>query len=454
MTDQRFDIALVNPFDYPEFVERVGYVPLAQMAVPLVTQFYVRDDSRYHTLEDLRGTIVAMPPAQTANARMAVRALYDNQVIPGRDVQLRYFNSHDSCIQQVWAGSASACGTARPPIRVFEQRMQAKLRAIFDTPPVPHVVFVAHPRVPAEQRTRLRELIVGWSENDAGRALLQNLGFPGFIAARPADYAVMRNYDPAVDVKASTVAPQGQLTLGVFPYIAPRLLAESFAPALPRLSAAAQLPVHLRSAASFDAFREGLTGGVYDLVVVQPFDFAHAAAHGYVPMAGMKSQLQGGFFVREDSRYRKLEDFKGQVIAMPPYDAAQSRLGRLALHDAGLNPGRDVRIDYRRDHGSCLQQVQQGAAAACVTSPMSLRMVPDEVSRKLRPVGSTAAIPGVLFMAHERIPAALRQRLQDEIGGWASSAEGRKILRSIGFGELGPVDVAAYRRMPNFEAGR
>ena len=144
---QNYDIALIQPFDYPSVVEQLGYIPLAQFAVPLVTQFYVRDDSRYHSIEDLRGSTIAMPPEPAANTRMALRALHDNQLIPGRDVEIRYFNSHDSCIQQVWAGTASACGTAKPPIQIFEKRMQAKLRAIYDTQSIPHVLFVANPRI-------------------------------------------------------------------------------------------------------------------------------------------------------------------------------------------------------------------------------------------------------------------------------------------------------------------
>ena len=177
-----YDIAMIQPFDYAEVVDKQGYMPLAQMSVPLVTQFFVRDDSRYQTLEDLRGSIVAMPPAEGANARMAMLALHENKLFPGSSVEVRHFNSHDSCIQQVWAGTASACATAKPPILVFEQRMQAKLRPIFASPPLPPVLYLAHPRVPAEHRAKLQALITGWSQTDEGRALLKRVGVPGDLA--------------------------------------------------------------------------------------------------------------------------------------------------------------------------------------------------------------------------------------------------------------------------------
>ena len=213
MVMRQYDIALIQPFDYPVVVEKMGYIPIAQMSVPLITQFFVRDDSNFKTIEDLRGSTIAMPPAQSANAIMAVRALFDNKLTPGTAVEVNYFNSHDSCLQQVWAGSASACGTATPPVLLFEQRMQAKLRAIYDTPPIPHILFVASPRVSAENRAKLQQLITGWNKTENGRAILKGLGFPGFVVAKPAEYAMMRNYITTTDVKKVTKSNTSELLL-------------------------------------------------------------------------------------------------------------------------------------------------------------------------------------------------------------------------------------------------
>jgi phosphonate transport system substrate-binding protein len=454
MAEQRYDIALVQPFDYLEAIEKQGYVPLARLAVPLVTQVFVRDDSRYRSLDDLRGTTVAMPPPQTANARMTLRALHDQGLVPGRDLQLRYFNSHDSCIQQVWAGTASACGTARPPIQIFERRMQAKLRPIFDTPPIPHVVFVAHTRVPAAARAKLRSLLLGLHETEQGRGVLKGLGFPGFAEPDPAEYEMLRHYDPLAGLAVADRPLGNELMLGVFPFLASRQLAENFAPTLPRLSQAADLPVQLRTASSFGGFIEALSRKAYDIVLVQPFDYGVATDHGYLPLAGMQARVRGSFFVRADSPYHRLSDLKGQVIAMPPPDAAQSRLALRALVAAGLVPGRDLTVDHRGTHDSCLNQVQLGLAAACATAPNTLIMVPTELARGLRPVGRSDEIPGLLFMAQARVPEALRRRLAAELIGWKDSEEGRAILTKTGLGALAAVDVRAYERLQETDGGR
>lgn len=454
VADRRYDLVLVQPFDYLETVEKHGYLPLAQLSVPLVSRFFVRDDSRYRTIQDLRGSTVAMPPAQTASARMTLRALHDHGLIPGRDLELRYFSSHDDCILQVWAGAASACGTAGPPIRIFEQRMQAKLRAIHDTPALPHLAIVAHPRVPAAQRDRLQALIIGWNQTASGRAMLQNLGLTGFVAPRPADYEVLRGY-PAADAVVHAARLLGKdLVLGVLPYLAPRQLAHNFAPALPALSRVSGLPVQFRSSSNFDTFAEALRRETFDLALLQPFDYAEAARHGYLPLAAMAGRVHGEFFVLEDSPFRRIADLRGHMLAMPPAASGFDRLGRQSLAAAGLTPGSDVQIDQRRSHDSCLQQVQRRVAAACVTSAYMRSLLPAEQARSLRSIGRTAEIPGLVFMVHERVPPAMRERIGAEIRGWKGSAGGRVILESIGVGELDAVDVEAYRHLPKLEGAR
>lgn len=446
-----YDIALIQPFDYPEVVEKLGYIPLARLSVPLVTQFYVRNDSRYHSLADLRGTTIAMPPAKAANSRMALRALYDNKLIPGRDVNIRYFNSHDSCIQQVWVGNASACTTTSPPLKVFEKRMQASLRSIYATPPIPHVIFVADPRVPAEDRAKLQQLILGWDQNAHGRAMLKDLGFPPFTAVKPGEYAVMRNYEPATDIATDSAGDARDFVLGIFPYLSTRQLVKNFAPLLPALTHAVEMPVHLRTASNFGGFSDNLAAGKYDIVLVQPFEFEKAVHLGYIPIAGMKDLAYGTFFVRKNSSYQRITDFKGKTIAMAPAESAQSRLGLRALRKAGLTPDRDVSIKYVNTHDACLREVQRGAAAACATSPIVLKMLPEDFANGLRQVGETEKMPGVVFLAHKRLSETTREKLQKEILSWKDSKQGHKILDSMQFGSFVQVNPDLYKNLSGME---
>lgn len=447
-----YDIALIQPFDYPRIVDEFGYIPITQLSVPLVSQIYVRSDSQYKNIYDLKGTTIAMPPAQAANSRMNMRALKDNNLIPGRNINVRFFNSHDSCIQQVWVGNASACGTAVPPIKIFEQRMKASLRAIHSTPSVPHILFVVHPRVAVKDREKLANYIINWKNNDKGRALLKNLGFPGFVKAKPAEYKVMSSYEsprPVVSVK--NYQQKKELTLGIFPYLSSRQLIKKFALVVPALAKSINKPFHIRSASNFGSFMDKVATSTYDVIMVQPFEYKKAIQSGYVPLAGMKNPLQAVFFVKQDSPYQKVSQLKNQNISMPPADAAMSRLGRHALVQAGLSLQRDIMIDYRKTHDACLSDVKRGSSKACVTTPKLPDMLPAAHTAGLRIIGKTPPVPGVLFLANKNLPKNTREKLQAEIVSWQNKEQGRKIIKSLGFGPFEKVDEKTYQNMPRLE---
>jgi len=449
LQQQKYDIALIQPFDYTTVVDQYGYIPLARLDTQLITQLIVRDDSHYKNIKDLRGTTIGLPPEQSANARMMLRALYEHKFIPGRDYKLRYFKSHDSCLQQVWTGEISACGTSQVPLHVFEQRMQAKFRSIYDSPPIPHTLFVAHPRIPAASRAKLQQLMINWSQTEPGRAMMKSLAFPGFVPVKAGDYAMMRSYDAAAKSAAKeSSATRKEIIFGAFPFISARMLAQNFSLALPALSKSTGQKILLRTGSNFDNFSIALAAAKYDFVLVQPFDYAKAASHGYLPIAGMQEELQGHFWVLDTSPYQQIADLKGKVISMPPRDSAQSRLGRHTLLQAGLKPGRDVTINYQKNHESCIQLTQSGETAACATSTFAVGMQHDNISRPLRSISESVTIPGVIFMAHKRLPAKVREQLQSEIFSWSENDEGGRILKAIGFGNFAPVNISDYQHMP------
>ena len=54
-------------------------------------------------------------------------------------------------------------------------------------------------------------------------------------------------------------------------------------------------------------------------------------------------------------------------------------------------------------------------------------------------------------MAHKRLSEQTRKQLQAEIVSWKDSVDGRRILQSIHFGSLVPVNVADYLNLPKLE---
>ena len=61
LAEGRFDIAVVQPFDYARAVDNYGYRPLARVDADLRAHFVVKTDSKYQSLADLKGSRVALP---------------------------------------------------------------------------------------------------------------------------------------------------------------------------------------------------------------------------------------------------------------------------------------------------------------------------------------------------------------------------------------------------------
>ncbi len=189
---QSYDIALIQPFWYVPAVDQFGYLPLARMEEPFTSLIMVLEESSLRSAEDLRGQVVATPPAFVPVTHMAIRALEAEGMVPGRDLELRAFKSVDSCFQQILIGSAIAC--VSPPFAppVIEEKLGVKLRVLMRSTSIPNLTFVIHPRVPEQDRMRFAEAILSWATSDSGRPLLRGMKTSRFVPAEDAEYDVVR----------------------------------------------------------------------------------------------------------------------------------------------------------------------------------------------------------------------------------------------------------------------
>jgi len=191
---QRYDIVLIQPFDYIGAFDKYGYLPLARDREPLAAVMMVKGDNPLQSLAALRGQTVALPPARAAVSYLAKIALLEAGLTPGESVRVKHFSNHDACLQQVLIGTAAACGTSWPVVRSFTLRRAASLRELAVTPAIPHVLFAVHRRLPVQDRERLLEVILGWQMTAKGRRFLTVAGRLGFVKAEDADYDIVRDY--------------------------------------------------------------------------------------------------------------------------------------------------------------------------------------------------------------------------------------------------------------------
>ncbi|MDP3701112.1 MAG: phosphate/phosphite/phosphonate ABC transporter substrate-binding protein [Hylemonella sp.] len=194
------DFTLLHAFFYVEAVDKYGYLPIARMKEPFQGLLVVLDQSPVRTLGDLRGKPIATPPEYLPTVHLVRRVMREQRFSPDKDFAMRSFRSVESCLQQVVIGEAQAC--ICPPFALpgAEARFKVKFRTIVESPPIPNLTFVAHPRVPAAERERLRKVILGWSNSEEGRRLNASIGSGGFVEARDAEFDGVRSLMKGLDL--------------------------------------------------------------------------------------------------------------------------------------------------------------------------------------------------------------------------------------------------------------
>lgn len=199
---QTYDLIFVHPFFYVEAADRHDYLPLARLDGELTGIAMVSEERTWRTWADLAGKVIGTPPARAAVNELARWALLDAGVVPEVTATLRSYQTKTDCLQAVSAGLADACVLPKFVLPQISQMGEVRLRVMAETPAIANLVFAAHRRVPQTDRMKLLALILSWSQTEWGRAILAAGSWPGFVAAKDADYAEVRRFEARLQMLA------------------------------------------------------------------------------------------------------------------------------------------------------------------------------------------------------------------------------------------------------------
>jgi ABC-type phosphate/phosphonate transport system substrate-binding protein len=170
-----------------------GYLPLARLQGELSAVVLAAGDRPWHGWADLRGRTIAVALRMSAVSGLAKAALADVGLIPGTDAAIQHYRTKVSCLQAVLVGAADVCVLPRFVLPQISEIGNRKLRVVVESGSIHHLVFAAHPRIPATQRAKLRSLIVPWPDTAEGRTIMAFGAWPGFVPADDRDDQEVRD---------------------------------------------------------------------------------------------------------------------------------------------------------------------------------------------------------------------------------------------------------------------
>jgi phosphonate transport system substrate-binding protein len=195
LEQQKYGIAFVQPFDYVRIAAKNGYIPLVTYSENLHAVIVTKASSNINTVHDLKGKTIALPPPVAAVSYLTRAMLEKAGIDPLADVTLIYTKNHGSCMQQVLIGKADACGTAPPPVRLFQKNNQLKLKQIAISAPIPHALFVVRDIISDELLDKLQQKMLNIKLSDNAQKLFIKKGTKNpFRLVTDNEYDIVRDY--------------------------------------------------------------------------------------------------------------------------------------------------------------------------------------------------------------------------------------------------------------------
>lgn len=189
-----YDIALLHPFYYIPAADEFSYLPLVRVEERFRAVLVSLDTSKVREMDDLRGRVIASPPAHGSAVHMIRQTIRDRGLHPDQDMSFREFSSVSACLQQVMIGEADACVSGPLAARSFEQRNNIRLHTIMESISLPSLVIVVHPRVLGVDREHMREILAELNTTEQGREILERINIGAFVLAEDRDYDEVRRF--------------------------------------------------------------------------------------------------------------------------------------------------------------------------------------------------------------------------------------------------------------------
>jgi phosphonate transport system substrate-binding protein len=190
----QFDFAYVNPYHAVLGARNFGSVPLVRDGGrALAGILVVKKDSTVKDVKELQGKAIAFPAPNALAASLVVRS--ELATLHGVTVKPVYVNTHSSIYLNTVLGKTAAGGGVYATLRKQKKNIQDRLRVIYTTRKMnPHPVTV-HPRVPAQDREKVREAFLEMARDKETAKLLANIPMRKAIAATMDDYKVILEWN-------------------------------------------------------------------------------------------------------------------------------------------------------------------------------------------------------------------------------------------------------------------
>lgn len=165
------DFIYSAPNMYYQTYQKQKYFPLARSSRKFAGQVFVRKDSPYKTIQDLKGKSIAFVGPKNVCSILTRQALREGK--GGIDFNATFSGSTVNVANIVLLGKADAGGTLDVSMMEDLPEMQKEFRTVLETEKIASHPLSAHPRVPKKIRDAVTAAVLAMDNTPEGKKLLE-----------------------------------------------------------------------------------------------------------------------------------------------------------------------------------------------------------------------------------------------------------------------------------------
>jgi phosphonate transport system substrate-binding protein len=188
-SEKRYDILFTAPHFYYAAQRESGYQVKVRINKPnLQAIFVVPVKSDIKSVADLRGKTVATTSRVALATVMLLNHLKSMGIDADKDLTLVPTPTHNSAMLSAYKGVTDAGGLMYPPYSRAKPELQNGLRIIAKVGDSPNMPIPVASRVDAETADKIKQALVSLGDTEAGRKIMKQYKWPGFVPADPSLY--------------------------------------------------------------------------------------------------------------------------------------------------------------------------------------------------------------------------------------------------------------------------
>lgn len=221
------------------------------------------------------------------------------------------------------------------------------------------------------------------------------------------------------------------IQFGVLPFLAPVRLESMYAPVASEFSQLLNREVFLKTGASSDEYFKQLEKQVFDIAIVNPFDSVPVIDEfNYIPLAA-RPMHRCIVVTPEAGAIETVEQLRGKVVGVASKRSPISFYSLRAIESHGLIVGKDFTVKHHKTTQACLHNLLIGSIDACGAGGATSSVFKDKRKINLRKISQCEEFPGMVIVAHSRVPKDERDNIKQLILAWPKSGK-EELLRKLG----------------------